>query len=542
MRERDLGAARLGVDGQRRPGGEAQLVAARRERDAGRRAAGDAEAVRAGQQVAQLGEAAEELAARGVEQQIEAQDGLDLQRAVLRDERAGADRQDRRGEIGRLERVVVERRVHDQVRRRRPERDGPRHAQGLAARRGDHDRAGDAATTSGGVGLVTVTLTFRVSPTPSVSWYGATVNRSAAGVAARNGAERQRERPRRDVRDDDRLRRLPVRARSTGRTRAPSATRRPRRRRWLRDRGSPLPLAVIDVPGSAYPVSRLATAGAVERGPHLDEQRRRPRHRRRRAARAVHRPVERRAVGARPGSLVASATPGRDEVRLHAARRTRGPATRTRRPRRWPEFGCELDGADDDRRSRCPPAWRRASRGRARWARRRPGRRGRPRRGASRAAPTGRRAARPRRRRAPPRGPPTSGLSPLGVSAARPATRLTPFWSTKSREVAPSGRSIVRGSAAASFSACAGATEPASGTWPSKSTSMPRRSTTRTVAVCARPSVAPTARASGAAAGAPTEPYAGPAAPSFPAGATTSVFSSSAPWTARASGPSAKAA
>ncbi len=73
-------------------------------------------------------------------------------------------------------------------------------------------------------------------------------------------------------------------------------------------------------------------------------------------------------------------------------------------------------------------------------------------------------------------------------------------------------------------------------------TSSPRRRTTRTRGRSVRESVAPTASAPGAPAGPAIEPNVGPAAPSFPAGVTTSVFRSSAPWTACASGPSVNAA
>ena len=93
-----------------------------------------------------------------------------------------------------------------------------------------------------------------------------------------------------------------------------------------------------------------------------------------------------------------------------------------------------------------------------------------------------------------------------------------------------------------SVSACVGATEPSSGTRWSKITSSPRRSTTRTRGSDARESVAPTASAPAPPAGPAIEPNDGPAPPSFPAGATTSVFRSSAPCTARASGPSVNAA
>ena len=87
-----------------------------------------------------------------------------------------------------------------------------------------------------------------------------------------------------------------------------------------------------------------------------------------------------------------------------------------------------------------------------------------------------------------------------------------------------------------------GATGPTSGSIRSRITSSPLRSTTRTRGSVVRESVAPTASAPGAPAGPATEPNDGPATPSLPAGATTSVFRSSAPCTASASGPFVKAA
>ena len=66
--------------------------------------------------------------------------------------------------------------------------------------------------------------------------------------------------------------------------------------------------------------------------------------------------------------------------------------------------------------------------------------------------------------------------------------------------------------------------------------------TTRTSGSRAQRSVAPTASAAAPPAGPATEPNDGPAEPSLPAGATSSVPRSRAPWAAHASGPSVKAA
>ena len=154
-------------------------------------------------------------------------------------------------------------------------------------------------------------------------------------------------RPRRDVPDDDRLRGLPARARATGRsasavgdaTTSPTAPapRSQRRRRRSPSRTSP---------GSAYPASRLATARPSSAGRICDEQRRRPGDRRRRAAGAVHRPVERRAVGERARARSSRARlPGATRFGFTPPSKARpcdeNPATSPR-----PTFALKLDGAD----------------------------------------------------------------------------------------------------------------------------------------------------------------------------------------------------
>ena len=134
------------------------------------------------------------------------------------------------------------------------------------------------------------------------------------------------------------------------------------------------------------------------------------------------------------------------------------------------------------------------------------------------------------------------GSAPTGATTARPATMLKPFRSKKSTLDVPARPRVERGVATDSVIARAGATAPSRGTRWSKITSSPRRSTTRTRGTDDRASVAPTASAPAPPAGPAIEPNDGPAPPSLPAGATTSVFRSSAPCTARASGLSVKAA
>ncbi len=123
-----------------------------------------------------------------------------------------------------------------------------------------------------------------------------------------------------------------------------------------------------------------------------------------------------------------------------------------------------------------------------------------------------------------------------------PATRLNPLCEKKSIDAAPGTPAVARGAATRRFTARVGTAAPLSGTRSSRITSSPRRRTTRTCGCAARPSVAATASAPGAPAGPATEPNAGPAPPSLPAAVTTSVFRSSAPCTACASGPSVNAA
>ena len=113
--------------------------------------------------------------------------------------------------------------------------------------------------------------------------------------------------------------------------------------------------------------------------------------------------------------------------------------------------------------------------------------------------------------------------------------------SKKSMLDVPASPRVERGVATDSVIACAGATAPSRGTRWSKITSSPRRSTTRTRG--GRPRVGGADRERPAPpAGPAIEPNDGPAPPSLPAGATTSVFRSSAPCTARASGLSVNAA
>ena len=130
---------------------------------------------------------------------------------------------------------------------------------------------------------------------------------------------------------------------------------------------------------------------------------------------------------------------------------------------------------------------------------------------------------------APRRSPVACGSSPAATTTARPATRLFPFGSKKSTPCEPATPFVERGVATATLSECAGVTAPSNGSFSSRITSSPRRSTTRTRGRSTRESVAPTATAPGAPAGPAIEPKAGPAAPSFPAGATTRVFSSRHP-------------
>ena len=236
-----------------------QLVAARRERDARRRAAGDAEAVRAGQQIVELREAAEEVAAprcraagRGARPAPPGARPPAETSAPARIVRIAGERSDGLNESWSSDAFTI-RLVA-----------GARNETAHGTRRvslpvGAITIEPVTSAASGGVGLVTVTLTFRVSPTPRVNWYGATVKRSAPelpfATELSDSASGRVETFRTTI-VCVAFQRGPVYGPSASAvgdaTISPTALA-PRSR-------LPLPLAVIAAPGSAYPVSRLAMA------------------------------------------------------------------------------------------------------------------------------------------------------------------------------------------------------------------------------------------------------------------------------------------
>ena len=136
-----------------------------------------------------------------------------------------------------------------------------------------------------------------------------------------------------------------------------------------------------------------------------------------------------------------------------------------------------------------------------------------------------------------------AGELPAGTSAARPATRLRPSGVKYEPGSAKEARFRTSpGAAIEDVNAVVGASSPVSGRSRSSTTWRPLRSETRTSCVFARRSAAPTVSAAGEPPGPEMLPKPGPAGPSLPAGVTTSVFSPTAPATARAAGSSAKAA
>ena len=275
---------------------------------------------------------------------------------------------------------------------------------------------------------------------------------------------------------------------------------------------------------------------AVERRAHLREQcgGARPLSRRQRsfrspfrraASRPLLRPVRRWRVR-------------RPAQRHSASRPRRRPGRATRSPRRSRDRDSPRCGASRLRsRRRSPRAAQPATRRRRRSARQRPAQPALRRRAASRAGATRRRARRQPRPRAPPRARYACGSAPTGTTTARPATRLKPFASKKSTDDVPASPRVDRGVATRSVCEREGATGPSNGRKRSRITSRPRRNTTRTRGCTLSESVAPTASAPGAPAGPDDRTKVGPAMPSLPAGVTTSVFRSSAPCTAIASGP-----
>ena len=140
----------------------------------------------------------------------------------------------------------------------------------------------------------------------------------------------------------------------------------------------------------------------------------------------------------------------------------------------------------------------------------------------------------------------TSGVvGPVGSSAAVPATRLYPASSNSGSSAFPSVTATTcrRGSAATgAVTTPVGGTAPPSGVSPDAKTRRPERRRTCTVGLRRRESAAATPSAPAAPPGAATLPNPGPAAPSFPAGATTSVSRARAPSDAVCSGASGKEA
>ena len=160
------------------------------------------------------------------------------------------------------------------------------------------------------------------------------LERERLRLAARDGADRQLQPPRRDVAHDDRARRVPASALPD-----PEAERR-RLRRDLADRRRAEPERP-GADGGRGRAARLRVADeqAVERRPvearpHLREERSGAGDRRRRAARAVDRAVERRAVGSGARLGGRERDPGRGDVRLDRRRRRRARARRSPRPGR----------------------------------------------------------------------------------------------------------------------------------------------------------------------------------------------------------------
>ena len=471
-------------------------VGAGLERRAGGTAAGQPERVAAREHVPQPGEQAQALALVRPELDVEAKHGHDRVPLARADDPPGPQGHDRWRGLGRLERPLgqLERaeqrtrlaqddRPGNADRRARHRRHGQLSAPGLApderdrrradveqrdCARLDHDRPGRHVHRH---------LWPRALPGSDVDGQAArrdvaeTDDRVAAPALARAPPERERRPGRRRAR----------RPRSgRGRARLRPALRAASRRAW---RAPPT--------SSARSVSALASGLASASSAAAPAA----------TAAAALEPLTVANCLRPPGSDVTRPTPGArtsglippSNARPHdengAARVV--PAGSPRRRDRDERATAREQLLRGRLRQRRAPGHRFSRRGRSR-PRRRCGRRG------STAAAPASAAARAA----------TSGSAPAGTTATLPATEETP----RSKN---SGPAVPRraGGAGRSRSVRVGAAAPASGTSRSKSTLRPARTTTRTSVPERRESSAPTASASGAPAGPPTLPKAGPARP-----------------------------